>query len=432
MDRGLVRIVPAAVALVAAALLASACGRQLDAPVRPPVRADIVLPVETQTIEALVPRHATLETLLRAARASCAARAGGDRVGARGVRPPPPSRRSALPPRPVARRLPARVRVPDRRRSLPAHRQSRRSRAGRARRRGRFRTRRRSSVVAIRGHIDGDHPSVIAAMDATGETSAAGDGAGRDLQRSDRLRQRSAAGRLVSRCCSRSRRTTGSSPATAPILGARFVTDGSDHQAFRWTDPATRQGRLLRRERPSLKRFFLRVAAAVRAAHHVGLLAQPPASRLSHVSRAPRRRLRRAAGRAGRGGRQRHRRVGGLGRRRRQQVRLRHASGFESYYLHLSAFAHGIRAGRARRSGQLIGRVGATGTATGPHLDYRLRKNGVFVNPRREHARQPPGEPIPRRTARSSARRATTCCSSSRRRSPGRAAAAAAKLQDKQ
>jgi murein DD-endopeptidase MepM/ murein hydrolase activator NlpD len=83
--------------------------------------------------------------------------------------------------------------------------------------------------------------------------------------------------------------------------------------------------------------------------------------------------------------------AGGGGR----QVRIRHASGFESYYLHLSSFAKGIRAGAHVDQGQLIGRVGATGTATGPHLDYRLRRNGVFVDPRREHARQPPGEPIP-------------------------------------
>ena len=62
-------------------------------------------------------------------------------------------------------------------------------------------------------------------------------------------------------------------------------------------------------------------------------------------------------------------------------VRLRHASGFESYYLHLSAFGNGIRAGAHVDQGALIGRVGSTGTATGPHLDYRLKKNGVFVNP---------------------------------------------------
>ena len=76
-------------------------------------------------------------------------------------------------------------------------------------------------------------------------------------------------------------------------------------------------------------------------------------------------------------------------------VRLRHASGFESYYLHLSAFAAGIRAGAHVDQGALIGRVGATGDATGPHLDYRLRKNGVFVNPLIEHRKLPPGEPIP-------------------------------------
>jgi murein DD-endopeptidase MepM/ murein hydrolase activator NlpD len=78
-----------------------------------------------------------------------------------------------------------------------------------------------------------------------------------------------------------------------------------------------------------------------------------------------------------------------------RMVRLRHGSGYETYYLHLSAYGPGIRAGARVDQGQTIGKVGATGLATGPHLDYRVRKNGVFVNPEREHANMPPGEPIP-------------------------------------
>jgi murein DD-endopeptidase MepM/ murein hydrolase activator NlpD len=78
-----------------------------------------------------------------------------------------------------------------------------------------------------------------------------------------------------------------------------------------------------------------------------------------------------------------------------RMVRVRHASGYESYYLHLSAFARGIRSGVRVEQGQAIGRVGATGLATGPHLHYGLRKNGTFVNPLQEHRRLPPGEPVP-------------------------------------
>lgn len=82
---------------------------------------------------------------------------------------------------------------------------------------------------------------------------------------------------------------------------------------------------------------------------------------------------------------------GGSGR----MVRLRHSSGYETYYLHLSSFANGMRPGARVSQGQLVGRVGSTGLANGPHLDYRVKKNGVFVNPLVEHRKMPPGKPIP-------------------------------------
>jgi murein DD-endopeptidase MepM/ murein hydrolase activator NlpD len=78
-----------------------------------------------------------------------------------------------------------------------------------------------------------------------------------------------------------------------------------------------------------------------------------------------------------------------------RMVRLRHTSGYQSYYLHLSAFAPGIRAGVRVDQGQTIGRVGATGLATGPHLHYGLQKNGAWVDPLREHRNMPPGDPVP-------------------------------------
>jgi murein DD-endopeptidase MepM/ murein hydrolase activator NlpD len=78
-----------------------------------------------------------------------------------------------------------------------------------------------------------------------------------------------------------------------------------------------------------------------------------------------------------------------------RMVRLRHASGYDSYYLHLSAFGPGIRRGARVNQGQTIGLVGSTGLATGPHLHYGLQKNGAWVDPLREHRNMPPGDPVP-------------------------------------
>lgn len=78
-----------------------------------------------------------------------------------------------------------------------------------------------------------------------------------------------------------------------------------------------------------------------------------------------------------------------------RMVRLRHASGYDSYYLHLSAFGPGIRRGARVSQGQTIGAVGSTGLATGPHLHYGLQKNGTWVDPIVEHRNMPPGDPVP-------------------------------------
>jgi murein DD-endopeptidase MepM/ murein hydrolase activator NlpD len=80
---------------------------------------------------------------------------------------------------------------------------------------------------------------------------------------------------------------------------------------------------------------------------------------------------------------------GGAGR----MVHVRHVNGFESEYLHLSTLT--VRAGMHVRQGDLIGRVGMSGLATGPHLDYRLKKNGAFINPLTAQRAMPPADPIP-------------------------------------
>jgi murein DD-endopeptidase MepM/ murein hydrolase activator NlpD len=71
-------------------------------------------------------------------------------------------------------------------------------------------------------------------------------------------------------------------------------------------------------------------------------------------------------------------------------VRIRHGRGFETLYGHLARIA--VRPGQRIGQGALIGNVGSTGLSTGPHLDYRILKDGTFVNPLK--VPPPPPEPI--------------------------------------
>lgn len=62
-------------------------------------------------------------------------------------------------------------------------------------------------------------------------------------------------------------------------------------------------------------------------------------------------------------------------------VTIKHNDTYTTMYAHLSKFAPGLAKGSTVKQGDLIGYVGATGTATGPHLDFRLKKHGNFIDP---------------------------------------------------
>jgi murein DD-endopeptidase MepM/ murein hydrolase activator NlpD len=374
------------------ALLAGACARELPPPPLPP-RADIRLPVEIRVIEAVVPRQATLETLLREHDLSTelvtaaieATRAVFNPRQLRAERP----YRLVLSVDGFLREFEYQIdadrflRIANRNRSAPEQLDAEVLPYDKD-----------TAVIAIRCGIDAEHPSLIAAIDAAGErvqlAIALAEIFGGEIDFENDLQPGDTFDVLFE--------TTTYQDQFAGygnILGARLTNEGKVHEAYRWVNPATQKAGYYDQQGRSLKRLVL--ASPLRFTPRV--TSGFSRHRLHPVYRSYRAHLGvdyaaatgtpvvavasgsvLSAGWAGGGGR---------------QVRIRHAGGLESYYLHLSAFAKGIRAGAHVEQGQLIGRVGASGTATGPHLDYRLRKNGQFVDPRREHARQPPGEPIP-------------------------------------
>jgi murein DD-endopeptidase MepM/ murein hydrolase activator NlpD len=176
------------------------------------------------------------------------------------------------------------------------------------------------------------------------------------------------------------------------ILAAELVNEGRAIRAIRYTPDAGAPGYYDEQGR-SLKRFFLksplkfepRISSRFSSARHHPILNYTRAhngvdyrapSGAPVVSVAPGAVV--LAGWTGGGGR---------------TVRVRHTNGYESEYLHLSSIA--VRVGQRVGQGDLVGRVGATGLATGPHLHYGLRKHGAYVNPVREFQAMPPGEPVP-------------------------------------
>ena len=73
-------------------------------------------------------------------------------------------------------------------------------------------------------------------------------------------------------------------------------------------------------------------------------------------------------------------------------VKIKHNSTYTTTYMHLKGFAKGISKGCKVKQGQTIGYVGSTGASTGPHLDFRLQKNGTYIDPLK--FKSPSAEPV--------------------------------------
>jgi murein DD-endopeptidase MepM/ murein hydrolase activator NlpD len=75
-------------------------------------------------------------------------------------------------------------------------------------------------------------------------------------------------------------------------------------------------------------------------------------------------------------------------------VQIRHSNGMTSGYAHLSRIAQGVRSGRSIKQGELVGLVGQTGLATGPHLHFMMTNRGVPINPAVTLRKGEPAPPI--------------------------------------
>jgi murein DD-endopeptidase MepM/ murein hydrolase activator NlpD len=246
------------------------------------------------------------------------------------------------------------------------------------------------SVVTIEGSINREINSLAAAIDMAGERIELALGMAdvfsgeidfnSDLQPGDSFRV------LVER-----ETREGKLSGYGPILAAEFVNDNRNLKAIRFTPDGGSPGYYDENGR-SLKRFFLksplkfepRITSRFSSARKHPILGYsrahngvdyhaPSGAPVTAVAPG----VVTMAGWTNGGGR---------------TVKLRHPNGYETEYLHLSAIT--TRAGNRVGQGDLIGRVGATGLATGPHLHYGLKKNGRYVNPVIEHRNMPPGEPV--------------------------------------
>ena len=175
------------------------------------------------------------------------------------------------------------------------------------------------------------------------------------------------------------------------VLVAQYASHGHSLLTERRVRRHHGPPRVLRRER-ALGEEDVPARPARLHPRHLRLLARALPPGAGRLPAAPRGGLRGPDRHAGARGGRRRGHPGGLERRLRAiSISLRHGRGYETMYNHLSKID--VRPGQRVRQRQVIGRVGSTGLSTAPHLDYRVRKGGVLVNPLGE--KFIPGAPVP-------------------------------------
>jgi hypothetical protein len=174
------------------------------------------------------------------------------------------------------------------------------------------------------------------------------------------------------------------------ILAARYSGIDGDHRAL-YFEQEEGSGGYYRPDGSSVQRQFLRAPLSYRRISsgytlsrlHPILKVRRPHQGIDYAAPSGTPVWSVANGRVSFVGRQ-----GGFGK----LVKVRHPNGYETYYGHLSRFAKGLRVGQTVSQKQLVGYVGSTGLSTGPHLDFRIKHNGQYVNPARISL--PAGPPI--------------------------------------
>lgn len=164
------------------------------------------------------------------------------------------------------------------------------------------------------------------------------------------------------------------------IIAAEFINQGKNFQAFRYTYPDTKKGDYFAPDGSSLRKEFLkspirytRITSrfSYRRFHPIRKVYRPHygvdyAADIGTPVQATADGTVIFVGWNGASGR---------------MIKIRHKNTYETMYLHLRRYAKGIRKGVKVKGGQTIGYVGSSGESTGPHLDYRIKYRGKYLNP---------------------------------------------------